>query len=922
MIIFTVIVTHNRSELLQRAMESIAVQTRKPDITFVVSNSDEEQQLMEQKLCIKHDFIWLVNSRTTNYAGALNTGIQYYLENYSLEENVYFSSLDDDDIWAPNYLELIETKAENSDIVLAKIVRDDTVKKQKLGLPKVLNYNSFLGTNPGVGGSNTFVRLKTLLEAGAFDERMVATVDRDLFVRLFLLYPSYKIIDKCLVTLYVDNNRERVTINKRLKLESYRYFYYKYKYLMKPVDKSNFFSRAKSIFGINESGIVINYNKEFNIKQQAITFEGAIDFQFIIGFIAGDKVIALRIVQAIISKKIKISKLVIINNLTNLENFVKIEELLQYHNINFKIVDNSEWKTNLQEGYYGEYFKKYTQINSIPIGRTILQHHLYIESLPFKKPVFWVIDDDVSFTNTVYNDLYAEPIDLFDIINQNIHRCDALIGSVSKDPPLPFLSSIRGQLVDLYYSSLTSNTKHSDYGNLYLKKDYYYDITDFRSNHIETPIYYDLDIKTAVKFIFSGKAVSRPCVQRELVGKEKLVTNRGPNTIIFNRDLMKSYPVVNMEVNEKFVRRGDLLWALMNQLISNRKIIQHSFCIDQNRPIAIFDIKKELDKSANDIIGYAFNKAIIEIISIIKEEKKPNEPKEIYEILNQKYYRQKFILRYHYYLSKRKARFLMNYHRIIGVMKLLVVKNGFLVEYLELFTNENLEKYFLKTLILSRKESAIIKFLETLHSTVQSYTASILNEEINEAYKNKIMNAFCLQKTLRLLGNGAEGIVFTDEEFVYKHFFAITDNEWHFLKKVNSVFHESSLLERLTFLEQNGTYQIKYPYHEYKKIDRITRTQLVTFLSFCREHRFVFSNIKPANFILTKENQLKLIDYGRSFEPYTDNKFINMTKRAYLMLKNPQMLEREFKKLIIEINSDKSSYKMVGWEDFFKEVMG
>lgn len=923
MIIFTVIVTHNRTLLLDRAMQSVFDQKRKPDEVFVVSNSDNKHYLVEQRLCKKYGFIWLANSRTPNYAGALNTGIQHYLENYQIEENVYFSSLDDDDIWATTYLESIEFNAENKDIVFAKIIRDNANKTQKVELPKVLEYNSFLATNPGVGGSNTFVRLSVLLEAGAFDERMYATVDRDLFVRLFLLYPTYKIIDEYLVKLYVEEGRERVTTNNLLKLESYRYFYYKYQYLMEAIDRAHFFSRAKAVFDINESEITLNYTKKVKIRQQAITFDGTIDFQFIIGFIAGDKTIALRIIQAIISKKINISKLVIINNLTSSENFIDTKELLEYHKINFTIVDRNEWKVSLQKGGYGQYFKKYTQINSIPIGRTILQHHLYVESIPFKKPVFWVIDDDVSFTNTIYNDLHTESIDLFNLINQNIDQCDALIGSVSKDPPLPFLSSIRSQLIDLYYSSLTTGKETADYGKLYLEDDYYYDITDFCSNHVETPIYYNSDVETDVRSIFSGKSVSRPCLQKKIIGKEKLVTNRGPNTLIFNRDLMRFYPVVNMEVNEKFVRRGDLLWALLNQLISNRKIIEHSFCIDQNRPFVVFDIKRELDKSANDIIGYAFNKAIIETIQIIKDETKPNESKAIYKALNQENYRHKFILTYSYFLAKRKARFLMNYYRIIGLIRLLANKKGVPLKYLEEVTIENLEAYFLKTLVISEKEGAIKQFLETLSSAIWSYAASITNKiEAEGIHVARIIDAFDVQLELRLLGKGLEGIVFTDEKFIYKSFFAIKNDEWSFLRGIGSVFYKSSLLENLDFLEKNEEYYIRYPYYEHKKVDKVPKSQLVEFLIFCRANEFVFSNIKPSNFILTKQNKLKLIDYGRSFEPYTEDKFVNMLKRAYLMLKKPQVSENQFEKWTNEINKGKVPDEILDWKSFLKEVKG
>lgn len=78
--------------------------------------------------------------------------------------------------------------------------------------------------------------------------------------------------------------------------------------------------------------------------------------------------------------------------------------------------------------------------------------------------------------------------------------------------------------------------------------------------------------------------------------------------MVFNRELLHYYPVINVSVNHKFARRGDLLWVLFNQIVSEHKIVEHTFSIQQNRTISKFDLHRELEKSAYDIIGYAFNK--------------------------------------------------------------------------------------------------------------------------------------------------------------------------------------------------------------------------------------------------------------------------------------------------------------------------
>ncbi|WP_179006454.1 glycosyltransferase [Winogradskyella forsetii] len=921
MVVFTVVVTHDRVKLLKRALKSIHNQVRKPNFVIVVSNSQQKNHLTEQQICEAYNVIWIKNERTNNYSGALNTGIEYFISNNDIVDTVYFSSLDDDDEWHIDYLDAVTSNTTNEDIVFANLIRQDSNIASLLKLPKQLDFHNFLYGNPGVGGSNTFVRLKTLLRAGGFDEAMVATVDRDVFVRLFQLKPTYRVLENHLVTLHVENTRQRLTNNFELKKESYRYFYYKYQHIMTSLDKQRFFSRAKRVFEFEEKDIVVsNINQQLGNRQD-ILFNDHKDFDFIVGFIAGDKKIAERIIDSIIQKTIRVDKLLIIDNLSFLDGFDDVKKKLVKSKIDFVIVHKADWETNLKLGYYGTYFKKFNKINSIPIGRTILQHHLFTESISFKNPVYWVIDDDITFSNTHGNNKGSKT-DLFSIINNYKDDYDALIGSVSKDPPLPFLSSIRVQLVDLVYSLYSNNQEELDFNNLKELKDYYYDISDSHFTHVESPIYYGSNIEKDIVYIFSGKSVSRPVLQKKEINHSEVVSNRGPNTLIFNRDLLRFYPVVNLEVNDKFVRRGDLFWALLNQSVSNRKIAEHTFCVDQNRPIQNFRIEHELDKSANDIIGYAFNKAIIKTIDEIKQNTKPNRPKDIYERLNEAGFFNVFLVEYKKTIIKRKSRFLMNYYRIAGLLEILGKDYNFIGAYANQFTDLVLKKYFIDIIEVSKNEILLKQFIESLATTVWSYTDSIKrNIETTDSNKQKIKEAFELDTDLVLLGDGSEGIVFTDYTFVYKSFYSIKDYEWELLKNNKCVFSKCTLLESLELVENtNGNY-IKYPYHPFKSMDYVEEDQLIYFLRFCKNNGLIFSNIKPVNFIVINDKDLKLIDYGRSFEPYTERKYINMIKRAFLMLNYPKMLDLEFRSLTAKINLGEIPLEIKGWENFMTKVI-
>lgn len=218
---------------------------------------------------------------------------------------------------------------------------------------------------------------------------------------------------------------------------------------------------------------------------------------------------------------------------------------------------------------------------------------------------------------------------------------------------------------------------------------------------------------------FSGKAVFRPALQKDLKAEHKTITRRGANTIVINREVLRLYPVINLEVNGKFARRGDLTWALFNQVVSNKKFIEHTFCINHNRPLSDFKLEKELDKSAYDIIGYAFNKAILKVIERIKSENKISETQLIFSMLFENLYFDELKNTYLLYLRKRQSHFLMNYYRIIGLIKIISEKFGFGNEYYDQFKDESKISIFENIMNDAVSHVHLKKFLEELKRIIE-----------------------------------------------------------------------------------------------------------------------------------------------------------------------------------------------------------
>tara|TARA_R110002050_G_scaffold286541_4_gene437149 strand:- start:6311 stop:9691 length:3381 start_codon:yes stop_codon:yes gene_type:complete len=920
--IIAVIITYNRLELLSRALASVKHQVRKPDFVYVFSNSTGAIYLKEEKICKELGYPLYKNHRTNNYAGALNASIEEIVKQFGVKDDFYFASLDDDDLWLPNYLnEMVSANSGDFDLLAANYKRLSIEENLVMTLPAKLSEKDFLLGNPGIGGSNTFLKVKTILKAGCFDETLHSTVDRDFFVRVFQQKPSYKIINKHLITAHTDTNRERLTTNQNTKLQSLQVFYYKYRHLLDDNEKLKFFKRAKDYFSIERSQIDFP-QKEFSpIIKAELQFKQKGDYQFIIGYIAGNDIISNRIAKEIAQKSIPVDLVLIIDDVAKGKNLDATRKTLLENSIKFSIVSDNEWRNNLKRGYYGNYYQQFSEINSIPLGRTILHHHLSTETKEYDRPVFWIIDDDISFRAIISPTSVIKNLDVFKIINQNINKTEALIGGISNDSPVPLLSCIRTQLIDFQYSTFSKGVDKLDALNLREKPDYYYDLSDQHTDHLETPIYHQSISEKDLMLIFSGKSLSRPALQKTSEAINKTITRRGANTLIFNRELLQYYPVINLQVDKKHARRGDLIWAILNQVVSDRIVYEHSFSVEHNRPITSFNLTKELDKAAYDIIGYAFSKALLKSIEQIKSERKPHRPKDIFEILNQVHFRNEFIQNYLQYTKFRKARFLMNFYRITGLTMLLMENYQAAKEIYNQLSDEGKLLDFEKTIQKGTEESTITDFFDELTKAIWGYSRSITeNSEKDEVYAASITQHFQLEGKLTRLGSGAEGVVFTDNHFVYKCFFNILDKEWEFLKAKAKAFKNNEVLEPIEPFETKSTRFIRYAFHPFHSVKKISPSQLVSFFKFSKEHNFVYTNIKPDNFIQTKSGLVKLIDYGKSFEPFTKEKYINSIKRAYLLWRNPKMKTSLFQKFCSDINRGIEPTEIIGWQNLLNAV--
>jgi glycosyltransferase involved in cell wall biosynthesis len=175
--IAVIIPTCDRPHLLQRALASIAAQTRKPDEVVVVNDGAAplSVKLDPNNLMLLEGNTYCGTSAARN-AGAAASGADV------------LAFLDDDDTWEPSYLMLCEARMvdHRSNLVLTAFnkVRMDGCSTMEKVPPEHMDANDWLVRNQGLRGSNLFIR-RTLFEAvGGFDEALPAMNDMDLAIRL------------------------------------------------------------------------------------------------------------------------------------------------------------------------------------------------------------------------------------------------------------------------------------------------------------------------------------------------------------------------------------------------------------------------------------------------------------------------------------------------------------------------------------------------------------------------------------------------------------------------------------------------------------------------------------------------------------------------------------------------------------------
>lgn len=633
--IAVIMTTHNRPILLrERAIVSVINQKKKPDFFVIVDDSDNPNDIQENQCTIEFaknemPLTKLMSFTTKGSQGAAygwNTAAEKLLDTGINPSDLFIAFLDDDDAWDENYLSKCEEIAKRTqcDMVSPFFYRVENSNHIYSESPLKLDAKSFLVGNPGIQGSNIFIRMSKFLEAGCFNENLSSCTDRDLCIRLADMGTvKYQSLNKPLMFHYADSNRDRLsTPHSQAKNSGLEQFWLKYSKRMTTSQQACFLERANALFGWS----IPNYptSSRSSPKPDYETKENP--FELWIGVICSDYTIISPLLKQISflqhEQYIKSLKLILLENTLSSFDHSRIHDFCQEKKIDVSFINESVQKNWLQNDSLKDFKVEPGKMKTIACARTLLQKYIG-EKIP-ENAVCWILDDDMQLTDKTLAALKMMP-------ELKRSKVDILIGGFENSSPNPPINGIRIQLVDIlanlqWLINLNSNETMADYSlenQLFREKypDYYYDLSRKHKGHLEHPYWLTPSTPTETNAsalnrllddawkIFFGDPLTRPLIAKEPTNfMESLVdsVNRGGNTIVFNPKALTDTPNIAFQINGIDVRRSDMMWCIINRYYRKMTIKAGPFSTWHAGKQTDSIVKMDVRKIRDEIVGSGF----------------------------------------------------------------------------------------------------------------------------------------------------------------------------------------------------------------------------------------------------------------------------------------------------------------------------
>lgn len=931
-LIVALVATCNRQQLLlSRALPSINIQSSPCDHVVLIDDGDHSVD----RLQIEHfssesglPISLLTNRRTKGASGAWNTGIDHLARNCLDPCLVYVALLDDDDAWHTNHIAFIETAIDDGVEVIATGFRrrGDTELGELVIPPRELRPADFLVGNPGVQPSSLVVRLDRLLEAGCFDEALHSCTDRDLCIRLARL-PGirYQALNQITADHFACTDRIRLcTPGSAARISGLQRFFDKYSPEMSTAHKVGFLERAKTLFNWSPAPAFKPKSPEEVMLLPAV----GDPLHLIVGLISdsggcgplNDLLTDLAELQD--GEGLSGLDVLILENGSATQDETSIEEVTQRwreQGLRVHLISCTERDAASQDGELPSITATGRRW-AISQARTALQTYLYHFAVKRPGSVVWIIDDDMRLDPLIdaSDRKQRTRLPLATRLSQlKTQGVDIGIGPYTGAPPLPVLSTVRVQMVDLLASlrwieclEQTQPLPDRRVENLCLResrRDYYYDLSHGETDRLETafllePATTDETVAHALSRLtgqlgrlLAGEQIFRPlsvtaAEVNAFTSKESL--HRGGNTFVFNIETLVDAPNAVPDIDGRPTRRSDMMWALLQRHQFNRRVVSVPLPTYHAREVLKTSPEEDERCLADDIRGFAVFTAMQDHLAERNIDLGARAEK---------------------YREERLAAFRLALYRIRGLareLQALAERPAFATHSraLRSFADEVLLRFDLD--LLDRVVTNVRKFnaaqaqsfLAELPDTLAQHRLRILKASLVEKqlqtqrvmlaeHALKVSHANTPSSSLRSLGTGSEAVVITDGERVFKVF-----DSWKNRDATAAQRRLDALVGRwprgpglypLQSFQKAGKFWIlSYPYEPSEPYLGGQGAGLVDLMADCWHQGLICRNIHPKN-LRVVGSEVRLIDYGGDLRLREDaidyeSEFRVMCRRAFL----------------------------------------
>lgn len=897
-------------------------------------------------------------------------------------ELCFVAILDDDDAWEPDHLEacLEEAVAGDCGMVAAGLIRHEAPDDlgHRHSIPHALDAREQFIRGQHIQGSNLFVRLDAMLKAGCFDEHLPSCTDRDLCIRLAAL-PDLRFghVDKYTVHHFADVRPDRLSApSSAAKLDGLTRFWRKHADHFDEDARGEASKRAHERFGWSLQP------PELRVTDIPPLLSPPRRVDMVIGFVTDakprDHVHGLLDDLHRLASEPGISKVrvVVIENgplpSGDERPLRALVERFRTQGLDIHLVTIEQQREDWAQGRLIDTPDPTRKRLPIAVTRTVLNTYVVRAAEDIPGAWAWILDDDKRLAIHVDRGdgrAVARPSpDLAALCALQDAGVDVVIGPDTDAAPLPFTATLRVQLVDLDNhlrllgrsapNALLPDSSAADFVSRATLRDTYYDLSK-HTEHLETPFSLPRAtdrqiagetlslIASKIDRLLAGEPVFRPLrvtAQELTPSGGHASAQRGGSTFFFTPRVLFEYPQTLARFGDRYVRRSDMLTAQLMRDQIGLNIVMHPAAGVRHDRSTTKRAKLENETLWEDVLGYALYRAANEIM----QQRPPHNrrdpllawsPAELDTAV-------RLVKKY---ISERLAALTLNGWRIVGLAesvrhlaaRLAQAGSPWAAGEHPLHLARIREE--MDRICGNFKPSAVAEFADRIRNSVpdadiraaftsmdgliSEYRATLGAVGVidptwvaaRERRARALLKTAYRVKSARLLGTGGEGIVFTDEERVFKVFDLLKRRANHdtlaTLTQFRDQFEHARHLYPLARVEvKDGTLMVVYPFEPSEPYAGGRGTEIIGLLRECKANGIVFRNMHPKN-LRVSATGLKLIDYGSDIRPFTDAGYRAMAERAWLTWRWPHRADLE--ELMRRSLIDKALPELDGFERFW-----